>query len=104
MAHDIEFNYTELDSNISAESLTLSASELSHIRNVKNLKKLFDDLWAKYNKALCEKLGGQSTKDITITNRSWMIVDETKILDMFGEDVLKEVKTKPVVQQYVSKI
>lgn len=104
MAHDIEFNFTELDNNISAETLTLSASECSHIRNIQNLKRTFDKLWDSYSKAICKKLDGKSTENITIVNRSWLSVDESKIIEMFGEEILAEVKTKPVTQQFVSKI
>lgn len=104
MKEKIEFNYTELDANITADKLTFSASELSHIRTVKNLHNVFKKLWDAYNKAICAKLDGQSTETIHITNRSYCIVDEQKLVELYGEDALEKVKVKPVVQQFVNSL
>lgn len=103
---NININLTDMDmnKNLSPDDVTLSASELSHLRNIMEARKILNNVWERYNKAICAKLNNESTKNVTITNRSWFTLDEEKVLEKLGAEGLAEVKTKPVEQHFVSKL
>lgn len=103
---NINITLSDLDMNkaLSPDDITLNASELSHLRNIMEARKILNSVWERYNKAICAKLGNESTKNITIVNRAWFTIDEAKVLEELGEDGLAKVKTKPIEQHYVSKL
>lgn len=101
---NITLNDTDMNKELSPDDITLSASELSHLRNIMEARKLLNSVWDRYNKAICAKLGNESTKNITIVNRAWFTIDEAKVLEELGKDGLAKVKTKPIEQHYVSKL
>ena len=101
---NVTLNERDMDKELSAEDLTLSASELTHLRNIMEARKILSGVWERYSKAICAKLGNESTKSITIVNRSWFTIDEAKVIEELGADGLARVKTKPVEQHYVSKL
>ena len=103
---DINIKLTEkdMDKNLTPDDITLGASDLSHLRNIMEARKILNSVWDRYNKAICAKLNNESTKNITITNRAWLAIDEAMILQEFGEDGLAKVKVKPIEQHYVSKL
>lgn len=101
---NITLTPADLNKAMTPDDITLGASELSHLRNLMEARKILNSVWERYNKAICAKLGNESTKNVTIVNRSWFTVDEAKILEEFGEDGLAKVKTKPIEQHYVSKL
>lgn len=103
---NINITLTDKDMNkeISPEDITLGASELSHLRNIMEARKILNKVWENYNKAICAKLNNESTKNVTIVNRAWFTIDEAKVLEELGEEGLAKVKTKPIEQHYVSKL
>ena len=101
---EIQLSGTDLNKELTPDDITLSASELSHLRNLMEARKILNNVWERYNKAICAKLGNESTKNITIVNRSWFTLDEAKVLEELGAEGLAKVKTKPVEQHYVSKL
>ena len=103
---DINIKLTEkdMDKNLTPDDITLGASDLSHLRNIMEARKILNSVWDRYDKAICAKLNNESTKNITITNRAWLAIDEAMILQEFGEDGLAKVKVKPIEQHYVSKL
>lgn len=100
----ITLNARDLNKELSPEDVTLGSSDLSHLRNIMEARKLLNNVWDRYNKAICAKLGNESTKNITITNRAWFTIDESKIVEEFGREGLEKVKVKPIEQHFVSKL
>lgn len=103
---NINITLSDLDMNkdITPNDITLSASELAHLRNIMEARKILNSVWERYNKAICAKLNNESTKNVTIVNRSWFDIDREKILEEFGQEGLDKVKTKLIEQHYVSRI
>ena len=101
---NITLSEQDLDKELTPDDLTLSASELSHLRNLMKARKILNNVWERYNKAICAKLGNESTKNITIVNRQWNTIDESRVIEEFGEEGLSKVKTKTIVQHYVSEL
>lgn len=102
----INITLTDKDMNkeLSPEDITLDASELAHLRNMMEARKILNNVWERYSKAICAKLNNESTKNVTIVNRAWFTIDEAKVREELGEEGLARVKTKPVEQHYVSKL
>lgn len=101
---NVTLSADDLRKEILPEDITLGASDLSHLRNIMEARKLLNSVWERYNKAICAKLNNESTKNITIVNRAWFTLDEAKVLEKLGDEGMKEVKTKQIEQHYVSKL
>ena len=103
---NININLTEMDmnKNLTPDDITLDASTLSHLRNIMEARKILDKVWDRYNKVVCLKLNNESTKNITIVNRSWKTIDSQKLVELIGAEAVEELKTNVVEQHYVSKL
>lgn len=94
----------DLNKNLTPDDIDLDASTLSHLRSILQARRILDRVWERYSKNLCIKLNNESTKTITIVNRSYKTIDEAKVLEKLGADGLAEVKTKVIDQHYVSNL
>lgn len=101
---NITLNDMDMNKNLAPEDITLDASTLTHLRNIMQARKILDKVWDRYNKVVCLKLNNESTKNITIVNRSWKTIDNQKLIELIGAEAVEELKTNVVEQHYISNL